>query len=111
MIQRFAAGPLVAFLRECWVQADNLRLSAEYPGWTDAPTLHAVVVQSVVVEDGHRRQGHFRRFIEALCADQRFEMVVVEGVQNPVLGEALLRWNWDCDPGVMDFYRRQGVTS
>jgi len=99
-----AVGHLTATLRECWVDAGNLRLSGTDPGWTSRPTVHAVVVEIVAVEEAHRRRGECRAFLNQLCSDGRFDMVVVEAVQNPVLAEALLRWGWDCDPGVMDFY-------
>lgn len=42
-----------------------------------------------------------------MAADLRFDLVIVEGVGNPILAEALLRWGWDCDPVVMDFYKRK----
>ncbi len=103
----FKDGLLSATLRECWIDASNLRRSAERQDWTANPTIHAVVIETVRVEQAHQRQGHFKRFLAAVCADPRFDMVVVEGVQNPVLAEALLRWGWECDPGVMDFYRRR----
>jgi len=99
-------GPLCAVLRECWVDAGSLRLSATRPDWTDRPTIHAVVIESVTVEEPHRRQGHFRRFLAEVCAGNDFELVVVEGVQNPALAEALSRWGWEVDVGVMDFYKR-----
>lgn len=105
MREQITSGPLTATLRECFVLASNRRQSAEIPGWATEPTIHAIVVESVAVEESHRRQGHLRRFLDLLCSDGRFEMVVVEAVQNPILAEALLRWGWDCDPGVMDFYR------
>ena len=101
--QRATAGPLTAYVRECWVIASNRRLSAPAP-CLHGPMLHSLVVETVSVEEGHRRQGHCKRFLDALCADPRFELVIVEGVQNEHLAEALLRWGWDCDPGVMDFY-------
>lgn len=100
-------GPLTAWLRECWVDAANPRLSGDWPDWTTRPTFHALVVESVQVEPSQRRQGHLRRFLEELCADQRFARVVVEGVQNPILAEALLRWGWQVDPAVMDFYKER----
>ncbi len=95
---------LIAYVRECWVLAENRRHSAESPTWTDKPTLHALVLESITVEETHRQQGLCRAFIAALCQDKRFDMVIVEGVQNPHLADALHRWGWDCDPGVMDFY-------
>ena len=100
-------GPLTAYIRECWVDAADLCLSAETPDWTDRPTIHTIVIESVRVEEAYQNQGHFRRFLASVCADERFDMVIVEAVQNKVLAEALLRWGWDCDPGVMDFYRRR----
>lgn len=100
-------GPLTATLRECWARIDNLRQSAEIPGWSVSSLIHAIVIESVAVEDQHRRMGHLKRFVESLCLDERFEMVIVEAVQNPILADALLRWGWDCDPQIMDFYRRR----
>jgi hypothetical protein len=91
-------------LRECWVNPDNLRLSCPIGGVEDF-TVHALVLESVEVVEEDRRQGHCRRLIERLCAEPGYDLVIVEAVQNPVLAEALLRWGWECDPGVMDFYR------
>ncbi len=99
------AGPLTARVRECWIDRANLRLSADHPTWTERPTWSALAIESIAVEEAHRRQGHCRRFLAEVCADPRFEMVVVEGVGNEVLAAALLRWGWRFDPGVMDFYR------
>lgn len=98
------AGPLTALVRECWVLKSNRRVSAEIPNWTNQPLVHSIVVESVNVEEAHRRQGHLKRFLDEVCADPRFDMVIVEGVQNPILAEALLRWGWDCNVEVMDFY-------
>jgi GNAT superfamily N-acetyltransferase len=110
MMEKLTAGPLTAILRECWILASSLKYSAGYPHWTAEPIIHAIVVESVMVEEPYRRQGHLRRFLEQLCADTRFELVVIEAVQNPLLAEALMRWGWDCDPQVMDFYRpREGA--
>ena len=99
-------GPLRANVRECWVRADNLRLSGADPSWTDKPTLHAVVIETVAVEEAQRRQGWFKRFLAEVLADNRFELVIVEGVQNPHLAAYLLREGWEFDREVMDFYRR-----
>jgi hypothetical protein len=99
-------GPLSAHIRECWLDASNLRLSGERPEWTARPTIHALVIEAVRVDETERRQGHLKRILAMLCADSRFDMIVVEAVQNPILAEALLRWDWGCDPGVMDFYKR-----
>jgi hypothetical protein len=96
-------GPLVAHIRECWVDAANRRLSCERP-WTDRPGIFALVVESVAVEEPQRRQGHCKRFLAVLCADPQFELVIVEAVQNKHLAEYLQREGWDCDPAVMDFY-------
>ncbi len=97
-------GPLTARIREAWLDRDNRRLSAGHPDWTERPTVHAIVVESVSVEEAHRREGHCKRFLADICANECFEMAVVEGVQNPVLADALLRWGWEVDSGVMDFY-------
>lgn len=98
-----------AILRECWVLASNRRLSATDPTWTEEPTIHAIVLESIAVDEGHRQQGLCRAFLNALCADPRFDMVIVEAVQNPVLAMALLRWGWDCDPEVSDYYWRRSI--
>jgi hypothetical protein len=99
---------VTANLCECWVLASNLRHSADSPGaWVDEKTIHAIVVETIDVERAFRRQGECRAFLNQLCADDGFDMVIVEGVQNPILAEALIRWGWECDPGVMDFYHRR----
>jgi hypothetical protein len=99
---------VTASLRECWVLASNLRHSADYPGaWVDEETIHAIVVETIYVVRTFRRQGECRAFLNQLCVDDRFDMVIVEGVLNKILAEALLRWGWECDPGVMDFYHRR----
>src|ERR1044071_2225522 len=100
-------GPLNALIRECWIDAGNLRLCGPTPDWTARPTIHAIVIESVHVEEPHRRQGHFRRFLDAICSDPRFDMVVVEAVQNTHLAAALLSWGWDCEPAIMDFHLRK----
>lgn len=81
-----------------------MRLSATAPAWTDRPLLHAVVLETVFVHPSRWRQGICKRFIESLVADPRYELVVVEAVQNAHLYDALLRWDWHCDRGVGDFY-------
>lgn len=96
---------LTASMRECWVLASNKRLSAEVRNWTSEPALHALVIESITVDEDHRRQGLCRDFIAQVVADQRFELVVVEGVQNPHLAAALERWGWELDDEVMDFYK------
>lgn len=101
---RYHSGHLTAILRECWVLRDNPRISAEFPHWTDKPTWRAIAVYAVEVEEAFRRGGECRAFLNQLVADGRYELVIVECVQNPILAEALLRWGWDCDPEVMDFY-------
>ena len=101
-----ALPEVTAKLRECWVLASNFRLSAEKPDLIVQPTIHAIVVESVRVDEQHRRQGHCKRLLEQLCEDRRFDLVIVEGVQNPILAEALTRWGWEFDAGVMDFYWR-----
>jgi hypothetical protein len=95
---------MYANLRECWILSGNRRISQETP-WSGKSQIHAIVVETVKVDKEHRRQGHLKRFLEVLCSDARYEMVVVEDVQNPILAEALLRWGWEVDTRVMDFYR------
>lgn len=86
--------------------ADNLRLSAERPGpeWANRQLLHAVALETIVVRPTFWRCGVCKRFIQRLVADDRYELVVVEGVLNAHLYEALLRWDWHLDPGISDFY-------
>lgn len=96
-------------LRECWILASDRRMSAQTPGWTTQPTIHAIVVEWVWVHEKHRQQGHLKRFLAELCADARFDMVVVEMVQNPILAAALTRWGWESDLGVKDFFKRRGA--
>ncbi len=105
MRERIQFLHLTAYVRECWVLASNRRQSAEWPDWTTEPTLHTLVIETVEVEEEFRRQGEFRAFVEMLLADPRFDMVAVEGVGNPALAAALRRWGWECDEGVMDFYK------
>lgn len=93
---------LTARLRTCWIRKDNLRLSSLHP-WS-SPCWRAVVVESVHVAEQTRRQGVFKRFLAELCQTPDIDLFVVEGVANPLLAAALLRWGWDVDPGVMDFY-------
>lgn len=109
MRHRITHGPLTATLRECWLDAGNRRLSAQFPAWTDRPTIHAIVIESVSVEAAHRRQGHLKRFLAMVCADPRWEMVVVEGVGNLHLAAYLEREGWEVDVGVGDFYRRKAT--
>jgi hypothetical protein len=98
---------LDAFIRECWVRKDNLRVSCIHQGgFNGDPTWHAIVLESITVGENHRREGHCRRFIETLATDARFDLAIIEGVRNPHLADALIRWGWDCDVGVMDFFRR-----
>lgn len=100
-------GPLTVFVRECWVDATCLRLAGNDPTWTKRPTIHTLAIETIEVEEDQRRQGHCRRFIEQALADPRFDMVIVEGVGNRDLADALLRWGWEFDKGVMDFYKRR----
>jgi hypothetical protein len=105
MRQRLTIGPLTAIVEERWIEAANKRCSADDPRWTTRPTIHALAIESVKVEEPNRRQGHFKRFLAGVCADPRFDMIVVEGVGNRHLAEYLLREGWEVDVGVMDFYK------
>ena len=104
MRQVITIGPLTATVRDCWIDASNRRLSADRPNWNNRPAIYSIVIETVIVEEAHRRQGHFSRFLATVLADTRFDMVVVEGVGNKILAEWLMRHEWDCDPEVMDFY-------
>lgn len=95
--------PLTAVVRECWIDPANKRVSytKPKPGW-----IHSIALESIMVIDRERKKGHAKAFIDSLVADPRFEMVVVEMVRNPYLSESLTRWGWECDPEVMDFFKR-----
>ena len=92
-------------LRVCWVRASNLRQSAIDPAWVGEPLLRTVVIEHIKVAEECRRQGHCKRFIEWVGGDARYDLVIVEGVQNQILLDALKRWGWFCDHGVKDFYK------
>jgi hypothetical protein len=94
--------PLTAVVRECWVDPDNRRVSCvnKKDGW-----IHSIALESIMVIDRERRKGHAKAFLESLCADHRFDLVIVEMVRNPYLYDALTRWGWECDPIVCDFYK------
>lgn len=92
-------------IRACWILAANLRVSRENRPF-DEPCHRALVLESVKVRESMRRQGVFTRFLREMTQQPGYDLFVVEAVQNPVLAESLLRWGWDCDPGVMDFYLR-----
>jgi GNAT superfamily N-acetyltransferase len=107
MTHEVQIGPLYAAVRDCWVLDADRRTSYPRQDMATGPATHALAIESVHVDEPHRRQGHLTRFLEMATADPRFDLVTVEGVQNPVLAEALIRWGWEWDPGVMDFYRRR----
>lgn len=94
-----------ASLRDVWVLKDNLRISCELRGKLPGPSWHALVLESIAVDPEHQRQGECKRFIAALCADPRYDIVIVEGVQNRFLADYLAREGWSFDLKVMDFYR------
>lgn len=100
----FQFEQLCAGLRECWVLKSNRRISREVPWPSNLPAYFAVVVETVMVLEPHRRQGICKRFIQRIVNHPTAELVIVECVQNPLLAEALLRWGWEVDEGVMDFY-------
>ena len=111
MRQKILNDVLVANVRACWVLRDNLRTSCQHEGgFGDRPVWYAIVLESIDVYSEHRRQGHCRRLIEMLATDLRFDLCIVEGVQNVHLLDALHRWGWECDAGVSDFYHwREGI--
>lgn len=89
-------------IRLCWVRKDNLRLSSDRP-WPE-PCWETCIVEWVEVHESMRRQGVFKGFLGQLVGSNPAELFIVEAVQNPILAEALMRWGWDFDPVVMDFY-------
>lgn len=69
--------------------------------------LHALVLEGIVVAENFRRQGWCRAFIKGMrdaVENKRYDLAIVEGVQNQILADALTRWSWQCDPQIMDFY-------
>jgi hypothetical protein len=95
--------PLTAVVRECWINPLNRRVSCLKPktGW-----IHSIAIESIMVIKRERKKGHAKAFIDELCQDPRFDMVVVEMVRNLYLMDALHRWGWECDPGWSDFFKR-----
>lgn len=107
--RRTVTDEFTAYVRACYVPAHNFRISSVYPGWMDVPLLRAVVFEVIDVEPKFRRQGVCKRVLAAACDDPRYDLVVVEGVGNPILAAALIRWGWDWDAAVTDFYWRRAV--
>ena len=95
---------LTAIVRHCWVRKDRPSLSCETEGAWQEPTWRAIVIEFIFVNPKHWRQGHCRRFIEMVRDDNHFELAIVEAVQNPHLYDALLRWGWELDYKLNDFY-------
>jgi Acetyltransferase (GNAT) family len=98
---------LSARISEAWVRKDNKRLSGFSPDWTDKPTYHALIIESIIVDPPHRDEGICRAFLRWVIDhmdDFDCELVICEGVGNEVLAAALERWGWDFDPAVSDFY-------
>lgn len=91
-------------LRECWVKAGDLTVSCAREGWTTDPTLRAIVIESISVDENIRNRGHFARFLDWLCRDARYDLVIVEGVQNVLLREYLSRRGMPHDRLTKDFY-------
>ncbi len=95
-------------LRECWVNKDDLRQSRQSfdaPAWEGA--LHSLVLESIVVADQFRRKGICKAIVGVLANavdSGQYDLAIVEGVQSPILAEALARWGWRCDARVSDFY-------
>ena len=109
MTETVVDGPLTATIREAWILKEDRRLSGQWPEWTDKPTIHAIVIETISVEEPHRRQGHCRRFLDMVLADVRFEMVVVEGVGNKALVAFLFRDGWECpNVTVGDWFKAGG---
>jgi len=89
--------------RRCWIKKANRRQSSQFRPFPE-PCHEALVLEGVLVNKDHRRQGVFSRFLTAFIATPGFDLYVVEAVQNDHLAAYLLRLGWDCDPKVMDFY-------
>ncbi len=97
---------LTVTLRECFVRWDDLRQSTVRPSlWPAGAALKALVVETLAVRPEHARKGHCRRFLMELTTLPGRDLVVVEGVVNPILRDALVRWGWHHDPHVQDYYR------
>lgn len=108
MTQTVRHGLVTARIRECWILVEDRRKSCTDPGvFGDRPVVRAVAVEWLRVPVAERRRGHARQFIEHLCRDPRFDLVVIEMVQNPHLRAALARWGWACDESVQDYFFSQ----
>lgn len=97
-------GGLVVTTRQCKALADDLRKSAF--AWVKdlGPTVDAYVVQTISVPSYNRRRGHCRAYIESLTQATGSDLIIVEGVGNHILADALTRWGWASDGYINDFY-------
>lgn len=95
-------------LRECYIDATDLKKSSTQKGWTKNPTVYALVVEYVFVPEPLRRKGLCRTFLLSLLDRTQYDMIVVEGVQNEHLAAALERYQFSHDASVKDYY--YGVT-
>ncbi len=99
---------LRATVCECWMLASNRKVCGFEPDWTEEPTIHALLIETINVEEEFRNQGECRAFLNSILADNSFEMIVISGVSNRILADALCRWGWESDDMVMDFYKFRG---
>jgi hypothetical protein len=91
-------------LRECYIDATDLKKSATTKDWTKNPTLHALVVEYVFVPEPLRRKGLCRAFVMSLLDRTPFDVVVIEGVQTEFLRPMLTRSGFAFDATVHDYY-------
>lgn len=92
-------------VRECWILVSDFRVSCKDRPFDD-PCLRAIVLETVEIDESHRRRGVFSRFLVEFVAQPGYDLFVVEGVQSPHLADYLMRRGWDFDARVMDFYLR-----
>lgn len=92
-------------LRVAYVSDDDRRMSSDLPrpGWTET-----LILEYVFVPKELRRQGRAKRLIAQLMETSKsagITQMIVEGVINNHLSDALTRWGWECDERVMDFFK------
>jgi len=103
--------------RMCYVLDSNRRKSYPTAASAPGPTTYSLVIESVTVDpETEQNKGHFKSFINELIRNHldpnlhksELGMIVVEGVGNEILADALRRWGWEEDSGISDFYWPKG---
>lgn len=106
LLSKIASAGIRVNLRECWVNADDLRKSCDQLGtWSNE--FHTLVLESIAVAVPFRKLGFCKTVVEIMRTAVEtglYDLAIVEGVQNPILADALTRWGWKYDSQIMDFY-------